>query len=46
MFENGLWETEVLEFHDFSWARLPVEVEYAVYSSIVDLLKCYWKLKL
>ena len=35
----------MLECHELSRARLPVEVKYAVNSSIIDLLKCYCKLK-
>ena len=29
-FKSGLWEPEVLQFHKFSTARLPVEDKYAV----------------
>ena len=30
MFQTVLWETEVLDFHKLSRARLPMEVKYAV----------------
>ena len=38
-FKSGLWETEVLEFNEFSRARLRVVVKYAVKFSITDIVK-------
>jgi len=43
MFQRGLWETEVFEFHKFYRAGLPVEAKYAVRFSIIDLFKFYIK---
>ena len=41
MFQTVLWETEVLDFHKLSRARLPMEVKYAVKFSIPDIFKFY-----
>ena len=37
MFRRGLWDSEVLEFHEFFTPRLPVENKYAVEISITYL---------
>ena len=45
MFESALWDSEVLECHEFSMARLQVEDKYTVKLSITDLFKFNRKLK-
>ena len=40
-FQSGLCETQVLEFHEFTRACLPVEVKYAViffYNRLIKML--------
>ena len=39
MFTRRLWDSEVLEFHEFSTACLPVEYKYAVKCSITGSFK-------
>ena len=38
-FKRSLWDCEVLEFHEFSMVRLPVESKYAETFSITGLFK-------
>ena len=39
------WDSEVLEFHEFPTARLPVEDIYAVQFSIIGLFKFVRKVR-